>query len=179
MLVDEPTIGSKYGSVVVAPYISKFMEQVLPYLGIEPEYKEDDKENEQIEVPDITNLSIEDATMLLKSLGISYELIGNGQSIQGQMPQKSSVIYKKSGKVLIYTEKDDTTTAQVPNVVGLSAKEANLVLTNSGFNVKYEGATNFKYGEKATVVYQSTAPGEWAKKGAVITVKILFTDEEE
>ena len=179
MIVDEPTIGSKYGSVVVAPYISKFLEQVLPYIGIEPSYSNSDNENEQIEIPDLKNMSVNDAIEILKTTGISYEIIGNEEIVCMQMPQKGSVVYKKSGKVLIYTGENTQTTIEVPNVVGLSAEQANLVLTNNGFNIKYEGTTNFKYGEKVEVVYQSIKSGEWVPKGTVITVKILFIDEKE
>ena len=48
-----------------------------------------------------------------------------------------------------------------------------------GLNIKYEGGTNFVFGEKATVVYQSLTEGVSVTKGTVITVKILFEDEEE
>lgn len=179
MLVDEPTIGSKYGSVVAAPYISKFLEQVLPYMGIEPNYSESDKEHEQIEVPEIENMGIEDAIILLKSLGINYEIIGNGEKVEEQMPNKGSILYKKSGKVLIYTERYASTTVEVPSILGLSAEEANLVLTNCGLNIKYEGTKNFIYGKRAEAVYQSVSAGTWVQKGTVITVRILFTDEKE
>ncbi|MBQ7352879.1 MAG: PASTA domain-containing protein [Clostridia bacterium] len=179
MIVDEPTIGSKYGSVVVAPYIAKFLEQVLPYLGVEPSYSNIEKENEQIEVPDLKNKNVSNAIEILKSIGISYEIIGNEETVCDQMPQKGSVIHKKSGKVLIYTGGNTQTTVEVPNIIGLSAEQANLVLTNSGFNIKYEGTTNFKYGEKVEVVYQSIKAGEWVPRGTVITVKLLFIDEKE
>ena len=40
IMVDEPTGGSVYGSIVAAPYVSAFLSNVLPYMGIEPEYSE-------------------------------------------------------------------------------------------------------------------------------------------
>jgi hypothetical protein len=61
MIVDEPSVGTAYGSVVVAPYISKFLELVLPYLGIEPNYDIDSENYEQISVPNIEGLPIDQA----------------------------------------------------------------------------------------------------------------------
>ena len=169
----------KYGSVVAAHYVSKFMEQALPYLGIEPIYSENDKENEQIIVPDVTSMSVDKAIKLLNSQKINYEIVGNGEIVQGQMPQKNSKINKKDGKVIIYAEKNVETSVQVPNVIGLSAEKANLVLTNCGLNIKFDGALNFKYGESARVFSQSIPQGTWVEKGTIITINILFTDDEE
>jgi stage V sporulation protein D (sporulation-specific penicillin-binding protein) len=43
IMVDEPTKGILYGSTVAAPYIAKTLETVLPYLGVEPIYTEEEK----------------------------------------------------------------------------------------------------------------------------------------
>ena len=179
ILVDEPSLGSKYGSVVAAPYVSSLLEQILPYLGIQAEYSEKDKEFEQVAVPELVNVSVEEVKKLLDKEKIGYEIIGNGETVKSQMPKSGSAIYKSSGKILLYTEGQDSSLACVPNVIGKTPEEANVILINSGFNIKIEGATNFKYGQGATVVSQQYPQGEYLEKGTVITVKILFTEDKD
>ncbi len=179
LLVDEPSVGSKYGSVVAAPYVGNLLESILPYLGVEAKYNENDIEHEEIKTPNVISKSINEATEELKKLGISYEILGDGDTVLTQMPREGSKIYKKSGKILLYTDYVDQTYSYVPNVVGKTPEQANLILVNSGFNIRIEGATNFVYGNKAIVVSQSYDAGLSLEKGAVITIKILFTDEEE
>ena len=180
ILVDEPSVGSKYGSVVAAPYVSELLEDVLPYLGIEPSYSEKDKEYEQVSVGDFTGKTVEEAKTMLNTEKIEYEIIGNGEKIISQMPKANSVIYKNGGKIILYTSNNEgADTAIVPNVVGKSPEAANIMLINAGLNVKIEGATNFKYGQGATVVYQSYDEGAVLARGAVVTIKILYTEDTE
>ena len=179
ILVDEPSIGSKYGSVVAAPYVGNLMEAILPYLGVKPVYNENDIEHQQIKVPSIVNKDLETAIKEVKSLGIQYEIIGGGETVISQMPMENSLIYKKTGKILIYTGVDKETHTKMPNVVGKTAEEANLIIINSGLNIKIDGATSYKYGEKAVVVEQFPLPDASVPKGTVAEIKILFLDEED
>ncbi len=177
ILVDEPTVGSKYGSVVAAPYVSSLMELILPYLGFKAEYNENDLEHIQVEVPNLISKSIYDIKSELKD--IPYEIIGNGDTVITQMPLAGSKIYKKTGKIILYTGMDLERTVIVPNVVGMAPEKANLLLTNSGLNIKIEGSTNFKIGQGATVVSQYPSALTTVHKGEVITIKILFSEEKD
>ncbi len=179
MLVDEPSIGTAYGSVVVAPYVSKFMELALPYLGVEPIFSENDKEHEQIEVPNVSGILLNDAKEMLKKLEINYEIIGDGESVISQTPIAKSVIYKKTGKVLLYTSNTTTTHGKVPSVIGKTPEEANLILTNAGFNIKFEGALNFSKHNGAIVTAQYPMENEYYELGKTVTIKILYTDEKD
>ena len=46
MLIDEPT-GIYYGGTIAAPVIKEVYENILPYLGLEPEYKAGNEEKEE------------------------------------------------------------------------------------------------------------------------------------
>ncbi len=178
IIVDEPSVGSKYGSVVAAPYVSKLLESILPYMGIEPNYGENE-EYEQYEVENMVGVNVNEAIKKLKEKNVDYEIIGNGEVVCSQMPHSGGKIYKKNGKVLLYTDKEENHTSTVPNVVGKTAEEANEILTNCGFNVNIEGAGNFKYGQGAVVVSQSYPEGTSLEKGTVVKIKVLFTDEKD
>ncbi len=179
IIVDEPTIGSKYGSVVAAPYVSALMEQILPYMGINAEYSEKDKEHEQIKVPDFNNLKLDDAIKELKALGIMYEIFGDGDFVEKQTPCANSIVYKQSGKVILYTNNADVTHNKVPSVIGKTPEEANKILINCGFNIKIEGALNFSCGKGAKVVSQYPVANTFYEKGEVVTITILYTDEKD
>ena len=179
MLVDEPSVGTAYGSVVVAPYVSSFMELALPYLGIEAVFSENDKEHEQISVPDVCNMTLEEAKDILKKLEINFEVIGNGESIISQTPIENSIIYKKTGKILLYTSTDNPKHGIVPNEIGKTPEEANKILINAGFNIKLEGSLNLSKHSGATVISQYPVANEYYELGKPVTIKILYTDEKD
>ena len=178
LLVDEPSVGSKYGSVVAAPYVSNLLESILPYMGFEPNY-ENLEEYEQYIVEDLVGKKISDVAKSLSEDKINYDIVGNGEIVTSQMPHSGGKIYQKGGKIILYTGKDENYTSIVPNVVGKSVEMANEILIKSGFNVNIEGASNFKFGQGAVVVSQSYNEGVSLAKGAIISIKVLFTNEKE
>ncbi len=179
MLVDEPSIGTAYGSVVVAPYISAFMELALPYLGIEAAFNENDKEHEQVSVPNVSGMAVDDAKATLEKLEIKYEIIGDGSEVISQTPISNSIIYKKTGKILLYTTNEGATHGKVPYVIGKTPEEANKILINAGLNIKIEGSLNLSNHKGACVVSQYPMEGEYYELGKAVTIKILYTDEKD
>lgn len=179
IMVDEPSVGSKYGSVVAAPYVSRLLEEILPYMGFKAEYTEKDKEYEQFCTENYEGMSVSSVVDALKKEGVAYEIIGTGDTVCSQMPRKGATIYKANGKILLYTGKDEETTTVVPSVIGMTAEEANKILINSGLNIRIEGTTNFEYGQGAIVVSQDYQSGQIIPRGSVITIKILFVDDKD
>ena len=174
LIVDEPTIGSRYGSTVAAPYVSKILADVLPYLGIEPEYTDEELAKLEINLPNYRGLSLDEAIMRLSEAGLSYEIVGTGSSIVTQIPPAKSTLSKDNGLVILYTsEAEEEKNATVPNVLGMTAAQANKALANAGFNIHLEGALN---GSGAIVMTQSLEAGTVAPKGTVITVDIRHTN---
>ena len=52
IVVDEPQSGSVYGSVVAAPYVANLMNELLPDLGIERSYSEEELAKLSVQVSD-------------------------------------------------------------------------------------------------------------------------------
>ncbi|MBQ0126219.1 MAG: hypothetical protein KBS59_07870, partial [Clostridiales bacterium] len=71
MMIDEPTKGLIYGSQLVAPYISKFLGDVLPYLGVEPK---SNAEEEKVTLKNYRGLSLDAAKAMLDEAGVKYEI---------------------------------------------------------------------------------------------------------
>jgi len=175
MMIDEPTKGLIYGSQLVAPYISKFLADVLPYLGIEPELDES-KQSDMFTVKNYRGMSLDAAKSTLDENGIKYEIIGNGESVLNQVPISESIISKKEGKVILYTSDSvEASTSTAPNVIGMTAEQANIALVNAGFNVQIDGRT----AEGTTVAVQSIEPNSTAPIGTIVKITMRFCNDTE
>ena len=108
-------------------------------------------------------------------------VIGNGEEVLSQIPSSNSLIYEKTGKILLYTSdnNDDHIVAVVPDVVGKTPQEANILISNSNLNIKITGSKNFKTGDEIKVISQYPSAGAELKAGEVVTVYLLHTDDKE
>lgn len=178
IMVDEPTGGSVYGSIVAAPYVSAFLSNVLPYMGIEPEYSEEELAKLQVSVGRYIGSSVEDAKAKIKELGVTAEIIGGGDTVTGQVPARGSKLEKEHGKIILYTNDADPNakTVKVPNVLGLTAAQANEKIIAAGLNIEIKGSQNYQSGGGATVTSQSYAGGTDVPYGTVVTIEVLHTD---
>lgn len=173
IVVDEPQSQVKYGSVVAAPYVSNLLRTILPYL----EYTSN-KESSEFTVGNYIGASIESVVNSLKSSQINYVLIGNGKTVIDQIPVADVTILKSTSVMYIYTEKRDEEYVCVPSVVGKSIKEANILLSNIGLNIKINGGISDNC-TSLSVIGQSLPLGAKVKKGTAITLSVLGTDFED
>lgn len=180
IMVDEPTIGSRYGSTAAAPYVGNVLEQILPYLGVEAVYSDAELEKMAVTVPNLNYWSIALSTNYLDSLGLTYEIVGDGSYVTGQVPASGTSMEKADGRVILYTGKEKPAqTVTVPNLLGKTAVAANSMVINAGLNIKIEGTKNYLSGTGATVVSQSPAAGTVVAKGEVVTVTFRYLDDED
>ena len=76
-IVDEPTDVVAFGSTTAGPIIKEVMSQSLEYLGVKKVYTEEEKkenEKKQVEVPDVRNLTIKEATKILEENNLESNL---------------------------------------------------------------------------------------------------------
>ncbi len=174
IVVDEPMNGAVYGSVVAAPYISSLLETILPYLGVEQQYTEEDLASLDVSLSDYVGGSPEAAKEDLALNGLQCEIIGDGDVITSQFPVAGSTMRAENGKVLIYCgENVERQTVEMPSLMGLTADAANAVLLNTGLNVKISGATN---GSSATVISQSIEAGQSVEVGTIVEIELRHLD---
>ena len=176
IMVDEPS-PPFYGSVVAAPYVSKLMGVVLPYLGIEPQYTEEELKSLAINIGSYVGLEIGAAKSAISKLGIKYEVVGNGDTVTAQVPQSGSNLSKDTGKIILYTGNEiPKNNITVPDLVGKSAAAANKLLINANLNIRIQGAHNYSSGVGAVVIAQYPAAGQSVSKGTVVTVEFRHMD---
>ncbi len=171
-IVDEP-VGNYYGSLVAAPYVAKIMSEVLPYLGVDPVYTEEEIGGLGIMVSDYTGKTLTAATNDLTEKGFTVRVEGNGGQVVEQSPAYGTSMPKGS-TVVLYTEKGlKNPNVAVPNLLGLSASAANAALVNAGLNVSISNAT-LNGLEGATVSKQSIAAGEMVAPGTVVVIEFKY-----
>lgn len=94
MIVDEPSNGVYYGSIVAAPYVGEIFKNIFAYKNIEAVYTDEDLADlgKKVVMPDLRGLSITQAILKLKELGLQYELDGDIGEISYQFPAPQSEI---------------------------------------------------------------------------------------
>ncbi len=174
IIIDEPTRGSIYGSTLAAPYVSKLLADVLPYLGVEPNYTSEELATLGVTIQNYRGQSLERAKQMINEAGLKYEVVGSGDSVIKQIPASGSTVQKDNGRIILYTENvEDARDAVVPNIVGMSAEKANKALADAGLNIHLSGAM---VGEGAAVHSQSISAGTVVSKGTVVTVEMRFAE---
>ena len=89
-IVDEPSTGVYYGSMVSAPQAAKIFSQTFNYLGWKGEKV---NEQETIIMPSVLGLTFEECDKVLKENGITYQFLDKGgERISYQLPAEGSVV---------------------------------------------------------------------------------------
>lgn len=175
LALDEPHSDSVYGSVIASPVVGNILADILPYLGIEPQYSEDELSSMEMSVPYLLGENPYEASNTLKSQGFAVKTIGEGEKVVKQVPGAGEPLIK-GGTVVLYTDASATEeTVTVPNVIGLSGQQASKALTNKNLNIRISGIDISQGNTKA--VSQSIEAGEKVAPGTVITVEFVTTDE--
>ncbi len=174
IIVDKPLAGMVYGSVVAAPYISNLLSYVLPYIGIEPQYTTEELAKLDITLSNYIGATVENTEADLSWRGFDYEIIGSGDTITAQVPPPGSKISSDTGMLILYTgEERPSDTVDVPNLMGMSAYNANNAAVSAGLNVTFYGSTN---GSTATVISQSIEAGQRVPRGTIIEIEVRHLD---
>ncbi|MBQ7046655.1 MAG: PASTA domain-containing protein, partial [Oscillospiraceae bacterium] len=175
IMADEPMSGEYYGSKIAVPYSRKIMEEILPYLGYYPEYTAEEAKHLDVLVPYVEDKTLTEAQKELDSKGLTYQVVGEGDVIFGQMPISGSTV-AQGGTVILYTQKNYTQeSVQVPDLTGYSLTDANYILTSAGLNMVAGGAST---DSSASVVQsQSVESGVTVPKGTVIELTFGVNDQ--
>lgn len=108
-IVDEPTGVMAFGSTTAGPIVKEIMNDSLKYLGVEPKYSEKEKEEfqrEQVSVPDVRNLPIEEATKVLEEAKLKPNLdtdieIDKGTKVADMFP-KPGIKIAEGSSIMLY-----------------------------------------------------------------------------
>lgn len=170
VMLDEPKGDQYYGGIISAPVNSQIMADILPYLGYEPSYTDEELRELSVTVPDAVGSEIAEAKSKITAAKLNCKLVGNGERVVKQLPEAGSKI-TSGGVVILYTEAEEAATqVTVPDFRGLKATEANTAAANAGVNIEFSGNT----GGSLTAYKQSIEAGTQVEAGTVVTV--YFSD---
>ena len=159
------------GGNMVAPYASHIMEEILPYLGIEPSYSAEELMGVDTTVPNVIGMSVQEAKDRMKERGFTCKVEGDGESITDQTPVGGAIIPGKSTVILYAGVDKPDKMCTVPSLVGRTASEANTAATNAGLLLRFTGTTSSE-SNTVLVFSQDLEAGTEVPAGTVITVRL-------
>lgn len=176
ILVDEPQVGTIFGSTVAAPFVKQMLEETLRHAGYLPEGSE-----ESVAVPALTGLTIAEAEDALEELGLVATVQDDpSELVTAQVPAEGQSAVKGSG-VLLYTEStgiehseegsNESELVTVPNVVGMTRLAASDALAAKGLKIRISPED-----QTGKAIRQSPAAGESVAAGTEILVEFSDTN---
>ncbi len=139
VIVDEPKGSSYYGGTVAAPAAAEILGDILRYMGVEPQYTDEELASFAIKVPDLVGEDAEVASNKISVLGLKTEIVGEGTNVVAQLPL-GGVELSKGGKVILYTEEAyEQQLTKVPDFTGMSINDVNLAAAKANINIEFAG----------------------------------------
>ena len=176
VMLDEPTGKDYYGGTIAAPVGGQIFAEILPYLGFEPQYSEDELSKMAVKIPSVAGLSLETAKKTITDKGLKYQVVGNGDSVIKQFPTSTESLYS-DGIVMLYTDDSVATKTNVPSFVGLSISAANELAANKKVNIQFAGTS--LSGNSVVAYKQDVEEGAEVDVGTIITVYFRTTETAE
>lgn len=162
VIVDEADTPVDYGGTTAAPFARQILEDVLPYLGYQPDEGED---SEPVQVPDVTGQPLWEARRTLSSMGLKVLDDGGSGSVTAQMPSAGATL-RTGGQMMLYTYDEalpeTETLVCVPDVSGKSIASAASLLRQRGLEMEIDGS--------GFAVSQEPAAGSFLAPDSVVLV---------
>ena len=159
-----------FGGTMVAPVASQIMSEILPLLGVEPDYTAEELVGADTTVPNVVGQTREAAEDRLADLGFTFRTVGDGDTVTDQTPAGGAIVPNNASIILYLGAEKPDKPCTVPNVVGKSASEANKAITNAGLIMKVTGTTTASSGNVYAIT-QSLPAGTEVAAGTVVTVQ--------
>ena len=158
------------GGLMAAPTVRDVFLDILPYLGVEPDYSSDDIRGVNITLPDVIGMTEDEAAALLSGKSITYRTVGQGSTVSDQLPSPGAEVPGNSEIILYFGNAVKTTEqVEVPDFVGYGIADVDYLATNAGLYIQAKGTDHRD--EYVTVAYQDIEPGTMVDRGTTITVE--------
>ncbi len=174
LLLDSPSSESGIyisGGNMAAPVVGHILSEVLPYLGIQPEYTEEELETLDVTVPKLIGMTVDEATQALEKLGLTVRLIGDEERITDQLPALNAAVAPNSQVILYAGGEKSTDMVTVPELYGKSYQDAKRALENAGLFIKSGGTLSTS--PTSVVNAQSVEGATQVPMGTIIEVTLV------
>ena len=160
------------GGVMAAPTVGAVMSDILPYLGVERTFSEEDIAGKTVVMEDLTGLTPKEVEKKLKAQNLTARFIGTGKTVTGQIPAAGQIVSGGSEVLLYLGEEPEKKTVTVPDFTGMNRQQAADAAGSLRLYILIAGNQEISHG--VTVTAQSIAPGTEVSTGTTIT--LTFTD---
>ena len=160
------------GGVMAAPTVGAVMADILPYLGVEQKYSEEEVQSRTILLEDLTGLTGNEAEKLLKEQSLTAQLSGTGETVTGQIPAAGQTVPGGSQVLLYLGEPAPEWEVEIPDFSGMNRAQAEEAAGKLGLYILPLG--NQDLTPQVTVTQQSVPKGTKVKNGT--TIELKFTD---
>lgn len=102
VIIDEP-VGIYYGGTIAAPVMKEIFENILPYLGIEQNFTEEEQKKyakTTVIMPQVEGMSLKDAKSVLSEQKFEIKVLGEGETVVEQFPIAGEEISDNSTVIL-------------------------------------------------------------------------------
>ena len=161
------------GGVMAAPTVGSVMSDILPYLEVERNYTEEDAAGREMVLQDWTGETRKNAENALKALGLTARVIGDGETVTGQIPAAGETVSGDSQVLLYCGETPEAEDVTVPGFLGMDRMKAAQAAQDAGVNLLILGNTDIS--PEVTAAEQSVPPGTKVPRGTTIRVQFLNT----
>ena len=149
------------------------MSDILPYLEVERNYTEEDAAGREMVLQDWTGETRKNAENALKALGLTARVIGDGETVTGQIPAAGETVSGDSQVLLYCGETPEAEDVIVPDFLGMDRMKAAQAAQDAGVNLLILGNTDIS--PEVTAAEQSVPPGTKVPRGTTIRVQFLNT----
>lgn len=176
IISDLPYEATHGGGAIAAPVVGRIMSDVLPYLGVEPVYTDEEADRQEVSVPRVVELSKEEAAQAAENAGLTYRYLGEGDTVSDQVPSYGVKIPTGSEMIIYLGDRTKTTEkVTVPNLIGGGPEEVKYRLENNNLYLKRTGVATNKYNWQTAAIKQNPAAGTQVNVGTVIEVEFSNT----
>ena len=162
------------GGQMAAPTVGKMMADILPYMGVEPEYTEAEKTYMDKTVPNVTGLTVEQAKAALQEVGLNARVIGSGDKITQQLPGGATVVASGSTILLYAGAEPSAEQEQMLDLTNLTYETARDRL--AGYGLYLRTNSSITNSSAQIISGQSIAEGELVDHGTVVEVTLVTND---
>ena len=162
------------GGVMAAPTVGAVLEDILPYLEVEKVYDVTDPASNQVQMPNLTGVTAEEAAAALKDTTLEPMFVGSGETVTDQLPFAEQTIAGGSQVMLYLGEEAPTDQVEVPDFANMTVAQANEAAAGAGLYIQLAGNPDLTGG--ITVSAQEPAAGTVVTRGT--TIKLTFTDPQ-
>ena len=155
---------------MAAPTVGAVMADILPYLDVKQNFTEEDAAGRQVTVEDFTGLTLQEAEKQLKTLGLTAQTVGSGETITAQIPAAGNVVAGNSQVLLYLGEIPEERMVSVPDFTGMTRQQASDAAGLLGLYIVSSGNSDLK----AVVTAQSQPKDTQVSVGT--TIKLDFAD---